>query len=408
MRIMRAIQKVPGGMMVVPLLLAALLPSCRPTDGGRGIGPGAPAAGPPLEWIRASADGTHFVRGESGDRFVAWGFNYDHDRSGRLIEDYWHGEWPTVVEDFKEMKALGANVVRIHLQTAKFMLAPQRPNEASLERLTRLVRLAEETGLYLDLTGLGCYHKKDVPAWYDAMDEAGRWGVQARFWEAVAKTCAESPAVFCYDLMNEPILPGANQKETEWLAGEFGGKHFVQRLTLDLAGRTREQVAKAWVDQLVAAIRKHDGRHLVTVGVIPWALTFPGAKPLFYSPAVGGNLDFASVHFYPKGGEVDKALTALAAYDVGKPLVVEEMFPLQCSAKELGVFVDASRERVDGYLGFYWGKTIDEYARGPVDLSGAITRAWLEYFRAAAPGIPGHRDRDPGKSRGGNRGDGLP
>ena len=41
------------------------------------------------------------------------------------------------------------------------------------------------------------------------MDEAQRWRVQALFWEAVAKTCAKSNAVFCYDLMNEPILPGA-------------------------------------------------------------------------------------------------------------------------------------------------------------------------------------------------------
>ena len=50
-----------------------------------------------------------------------------------------------------------------------------------------LVRLAEETGLYLDVTGLGCYHRGDVPAWYDALDEAARWDVQARFWSAVAK-----------------------------------------------------------------------------------------------------------------------------------------------------------------------------------------------------------------------------
>ncbi|MHC4556358.1 MAG: cellulase family glycosylhydrolase [Planctomycetota bacterium] len=342
-----------------------------------------------LEFIRPSEDGTGFVCAESGAKFVAWGFNYDHDHSGRLIEDYWHQEWPTIVEDFKEMKSLGANVVRIHLQVAKFMNQPEEPNEAALEQLARLVKLSEQTGLYLDLTGLGCYHKKDVPEWYDEMDEAERWDVQVQFWEVIAKTCSESPAIFCYDLMNEPIAPGGDQKQTEWLLGELGGKFFVQRITLEPAGRTAKQVAKAWVDKLTAAIRKHDERHMITVGIIPWTHTFPGAKPLFYSEEVGKNLDFASVHFYPKKGEVDKALKALAVYDVGKPLVVEEMFPLQCGTEELNIFIDGSRKITDGWIGFYWGKTIDEYAAVDGDLAAAITIGWLKYFAEKTPEILG-------------------
>ena len=34
--------------------------------------------------------------------------------------------------------------------------------------------------------------------------------MQARFWEAVAATCRNRPAVFCYDLMNEPIVTEDN------------------------------------------------------------------------------------------------------------------------------------------------------------------------------------------------------
>lgn len=342
-----------------------------------------------LEWIAPSEDKSGFVRVGSGKKFLAWGVNYDHDDSGRLLEDYWRTEWPTVAEDFKEIEALGANVVRIHLQTAKFMRTATEPNKASLERLKRLVKLAEQTGLYLDVTGLGCYHKKDVPSWYDAMDEAARWDVQVRFWEAVAKTCAKSPAIFCYDLMNEPILPGGDKKETEWLTGQLGGSYFVQRITLDLAGRTREQVAKLWVDKLAGAIRKHDKRHMITVGVIPWAHVWPTAKPLFYAKDVCENLDFASVHFYPKKGEVDKALKALAVYNVGKPLVVEEMFPLSCSIEELEAFIDGSRDIADGWISFYWGKSIDDYAKGDLDMSGAIIKSWLEHFRAKGAEILG-------------------
>lgn len=349
-------------------------------------GPTSPSSSR-LEWIRPSSDGTHFVRATSETRFVAWGFNYDHDDDGRLIEDYWEGEWATVEEDFREMKALGANLVRVHLQLGKFMTDARQSNPAALARLARLVRLAEETGLYLDLTGLGCYHKRDVPSWYDGLTESRRWDVQAAFWRAVARSCATSPAVFCYDLMNEPLLPGGEKPEKEWLAGEFGGKHFVQRIALNLAGRTREHVAAAWIEHLVAAIREQDSRHMITVGEIPWNMQFAGAPPLFSGPKIGRGLDFVSVHFYPTKGEVPKALGALAAYELGKPLLVEEMFPLSCSLEELGAFVDGSRPIADGWVGFYWGRTIDDYARRTPTIAGAITRDWLKYFQRKAPDI---------------------
>ena len=344
----------------------------------------ARAAEPPaLEWVRVSEDGTHFVRAATGRRIVIWGFNYDHDDAGRLIEDYWDAEWVTVAEDFREMKALGANVVRVHLQLARFMEAVDRPKAGSLRRLARLVRLAEEVGLYLDVTGLGCYHREDVPAWYDALDEAARWDVQARFWTEVAKVCRDSPAVFCYDLMNEPVVGGGDKKD--WLPGEpLGGKQFVQRITLDLCGRSDKEVAKAWVEKLTGAIRSVDRRHLITVGVIPWAQVFKGAKPLFNSPEVGGPLDFVSIHFYPKEVPLEESLAVLKVYELGKPLVVEEIFPLHAGIEKTEQFVRRATPPVDGWISFYWGKTPEECKRKG-DIAGALTGQWLERFQTLAP-----------------------
>jgi len=333
-----------------------------------------------MSLIQLSPNQRNFIYSKDNSCFTPWGFNYDHDADGLLLEDYWEKEWSRVEADFREMKELGANVVRIHLQVSKFMLAPDKPNPAALNKLEDLITVAEHTGLYLDITGLGCYHKKEVPPWYDKLSEKNRWEVQARFWEAIARTCTQSPAIFCYDLMNEPVLPGADTKETEWLLGEFGGKHFVQRISLDLAGRSRQQVAREWVNCLTAAIRKYDRRHLITVGVIPWVFVFPKAKPLFYSRDVAEHLDFVSVHFYPKTGESDKALTALKAYDIGKPIVVEEMFPLKCSSRELRKFILASRETAQGWISFYWGKKIDEYTNDD-GIAGAITKEWLTVFK---------------------------
>ena len=335
-----------------------------------------------LEFIRVSEDKTGFVCATSGRPFIVWGVNYDHDVSGRLLEDYWKDEWPAVVGDFKEMKELGANVVRIHLQLAKFMTTPEKPDKSSLKQLAMLVQLAAKTGLYLDITGLGCYHKKDVPDWYDTLDEASRWDVQARFWEAVAGVCAESPAVFCYDLMNEPILPGEKEKETNWLTGELDGMYFVQRISLDLEGRRRELVAAAWVDRLAAAIRKNDKRHMITLGIIPWKYEFPQSDLIFYSKEASENLDFTSVHFYPKKGDIDNTLKALKAYDIGKPLVIEEIFPLNCSQNEIDSFIEGSRGFTDGWISFYWGRSIEDYSHKDLELNDAIIKTWFEYFRA--------------------------
>ena len=69
------------------------------------------------EWIAVGGDGRGFVCQPSGKAFTPWGFNYDHDFKSRLIENYWESEWPTVEADFREMKALGANVVRVHVTT---------------------------------------------------------------------------------------------------------------------------------------------------------------------------------------------------------------------------------------------------------------------------------------------------
>ncbi len=351
------------------------------------------------EFIRVGNDGRHFVFSGSGFDFRPWGFNYDHDASNRLLETYWIKEWNAVAGDFEEMKQLGANTVRIHLQVSRFMKSANETNRKSLEQLERLLTLAEKTGLYLDITGLGCYDKKDVPKWYNKLEEDRRWAVQARFWEAVAETCRNSPAVFCYDLMNEPVLT-EDKKNRDWTPGAFGDRYFVQRLTLDFRGRSPKQIAEAWVDKLVAPIRKHDRRHLVTVGAIPWAMTWPTAKPLFYSREVSKNLDFVSVHFYPKNDEVGKALKALAVYDIGKPIVIEEMFPLSCSIAELDQFIDGSRPMATGWIGFYWGKTIAEYKGEKRSVADSITLDWLEYFVRKTPDIqgPGPRQQVERKS----------
>jgi len=118
---------------------------------------------------------------------------------------------------------------------------------------------------------------------------------------------------------------------------------------------------------------------MVTVGVIPWAFVWPGAKPVFYSPQVARHLDFVSIHVYPKTGELDKELRALATYDVGVPLVVEEIFPMACPVADLDSFVDAASGRVDGWISHYFGYTPAEHRAGAKP-AGAPVAEFLEYW----------------------------
>jgi hypothetical protein len=343
------------------------------------IAAGQTAAGE-MEWGRVSDSRQGFVLEKSGRPFVPWGFNYDHDAQGRLLEDYWNSEWPKVEQDFREMKRLGANVVRIHLQFGRFMKGPNEPNESAFKQYARLAVLAEQTRLYLDVTGLGCYHKKDVPKWYDQLSEQARWAAQASFWKHIANHSAQSPAIFCYDLMNEPVVPGGDRKDGDWLGPDFAGSCFVQFITLSQAGRPRPTIARQWIQRLSAAIRGHDRRHLITVGLVDWSLDRPGLTSGFVPKKVVGDLDFLSVHLYPQTGKVSAALETLSGFAVGKPVIIEETFPLNCSVPEFERFLDGTRKTASGWIGFYWGKTPDEY-RLSRTIADAMMLEWLELFQ---------------------------
>lgn len=355
----------PCGLILLScVLFASACHSVRPTP-------------PPLEWVQVITSQREFAFAESKRKFIPWGFNYDHDHKMRLLEDYWESEWETVAADFHEMKQLGANVVRIHLQLARFMNGPEEANPTSLQQLTRLLQLAERTGLYLDLTGLASYRKSDAPKWYDAMDESERWRTQAKFWEFIAATSANSPAIFCYDLMNEPFVPTEPRAPGDWLTGHLGGFYYVQALTLTPAGRTPPQIAQAWAAQMARAIRQHDQRHLITLGMLP-----NSGRALV--EAVAPHLDFISVHEYPRSGQVEESLGRLKKFDVGKPLLIEELFPLTCTAPELREFIERSSPPASGWIGFYWGQTPEELEQIE-GIPAALTRAWLQLFETANP-----------------------
>jgi len=340
-----------------------------------------------MERIVVSPDGRGFIFAKSKKTFCPWGMNYGN--AGRLMEDFWDAEWETFASDFRELKALGANVVRVHLQFAKFMDGTNTPNVAAFDQLGRMLKLAEETGLYLDITGLACYRTADVPKWYDALNDSERWAAQAAFWRAVAERGAKSPAVFCYDLMNEPIAPGQARKVGDWYSGKpFGGYDFVQFIALNPTGRKREDLAVEWIETMTRAIREKDSSNLITVGLLPWVQGW-GHLSGFFPERIAAKLDFISVHIYPDSKKPDEARQSLEKVAAGKPVVIEETFALTCSPAELEKFLRESRDIACGWVGHYDGLTLEDLdaldRKRQITIPQVMMRDWLKLFVRLKP-----------------------
>ena len=328
-----------------------------------------------MQCVRVASNNSGFVLSPSGERFTPWGHNY----AAQGLEFADARSWAKIESDLVDLKNMRANVIRVHLTFPQFMDGPDKPNPKALSSLADLLKLAEKRGIYLDLTGLGCYRKNQRAAWYDALPDRERWAAQARFWDAVAETCAASPAVFCYDLANEPIVSG--QRKDGWYTGDFGGYEFLQRLSLDQAGRPGDDIAREWAHALTSAIRKRDKSHLITIGMLPaW-----GISP----KAVGPDLDFIAVHIYPEAGKVDDAITTLKRFDIGKPIVIEETFPLSCGVADERAFLLKSRGIASGWIGQYPDKSpeqLQELKRsGKITLGEAMYLSWIDLFRELAP-----------------------
>lgn len=361
------------------------------------LSPSATRGGPAgLERIRVTSDRKGFEGAATRRRFVPYGHNYGPE--GVLLEDVWDRSWSELDGDLREMAATGANVVRVHPQFNRIMRSPRLPNPDGLRQLSRLMDSAERAGVYLDITGLGCYRPSDTPAWYDALDEAGRWQAQQAFFENVAGCGAGRGVVFCYNLMNEPVSPAERRAAGKWMSGNlFGGFDFVQYIALDPAGRKRDALAVEWIRSLTSAIRRRDKDALITVGLLPWSRTW-GHLSGFIPETVAPELDFVSLHIYPETGKLDEAEEAVRRFDVGKPLVIEEIFPLSCGPADLERFMVAAADRVDGWMGHYFGKSASELdARrraGTLTLPEGVQRSWLELFARLKPRLTADRPRE--------------
>ena len=93
---------------------------------------------------------------------------------------------------------------------------------------------------------------------------------------------------------------------------------------------------------MVQVIRKHDKCHMITTGLMLIEIGEPDEAAGFPPSAIASELDFLSVHTYLEKNRLGTWIGMLNRCNVGKPVVIEEAFPLKCDVKELATFIEQS------------------------------------------------------------------
>lgn len=324
-----------------------------------------------MQKVIVSKDKKDFRLQATGEIFHPWGMNYGH--YDVITKDRNAPVWDTVRSDFEKMKRMGGNSVRITLEYDLVMQSPTDANPQALQGFRHLIELAHKVGLYIDVTGLAEYRPTARKQWYDTLSEKERWETQMAFWRIVAETGKSDPAIFCYDLINEPVIKG-NPEDTSWYTGHLGKYDFCQYLSLYPAGRSKREIAYEWTKKMTEAIRGKDPQTLITIGFATWSnAVFDTVEPL---------LDFMCAHIYPESEDLEKADRQLKFYEVGKPILVEETFPLRCDTAELANFMRKSKRVVSGWFGHYlMPYSLKEMKKMKhLTIKEAIYKNWLELF----------------------------
>jgi hypothetical protein len=362
-----------------------------------------------MQLIVTRADSRGFVERDSGRPYVVFGTNYYDPHTGWAPKIWRQFDSEKVRRHFQVMSELGVNCARVFLTAGSFQPNAETIEQRSLEKLDALIRIARETGIRLLLTGPD--HWEGRPSYWKPDRFTGEAALQAleRFWDVLGRRYRGEPAIFAWDLLNEPHLPWFIEqwrpKWNDWLQKTYGswellkaawgdeltererwGKVAVAKNQPDSGNPRlrdwqlfREHLADRWVRRQVEVIRRADPTHLITVGYIQWSypLIRPGNPSRYsaFNPRSQARwLDFVTIHFYPTLGNpfdseenwdrnLDYLRAVLAYCHTSKPVVLGEYgwygggapqnhpyLSQDEQARWLSAEVEASRPLADGWL----------------------------------------------------------
>ena len=343
----------------------------------------------------------------TGKPFVMRGANYlrlnfaAKDPSDVLLDPR-VGNLSRTHSDFRAMKALGFNSVRIFLDLCRIECIGSRAglNPAYLDKLSRILRLAKQTGIFVlptvnEWDGFVGYRaqipccatfKGSFNGLYltsEGIKSASRFYVDVI--GGLQKRKAPLDAVLAWELRNEQFFDFSNPPFTL----TSGRVKTANGKTYDLADpaakeRMMDEGMRFFIAAVKAAIKKVDPTALVTMGFFspqpPSDPRIVRTAPLLASSA----LDFYDFHYYPGGNTT----LARAVEDFGmggyarKPIVLGEYgafksaYPsaAEGAAALVDLQVESCRHGFDGWLYWLWDVRNPELWVG-TEAGGAINRS---------------------------------
>lgn len=407
-------------------------------------------AGPRMGLIAVSPDGKGFIDPASNQRFIPFGTNYFDPHTGWAPKLWRQFDPNRVTEHFQIMSDLGVNCARVFLTAATFQPEVDTVDEESLKKLDAMIAIARRAGIRLILTGPD--HWEGLPSYWRPDRFAGEQALKAleTFWQTLGRRYRGEPAIFAWDLLNEPHLPwfveAWRPKWNQWLETKYGNREGLRAAWTHTLGEQeswghiavpeneasqgnprlldwqlfREHLADRWVRRQVEAIRKADPTHMVTVGNIQWGYPLvrrgnPNLYSAFNPRRQARWLDYVTIHFYPLLGRPfesqenwDRNLaylqSVLAYCHVGKPVVLGEFGwygggaprgqpPLteDDQARWIVAEIEASRPVAGGWLSWPFADSPDSTDMskyGGLVRSDMTRKPWGDTFRAYASRLP--------------------
>ena len=205
-----------------------------------------------------------------GEAFLSKGINYYS--ASHPWDEFWdHFDTTVLKQDLQLVKDLNLNTIRVFIPYEQF--GAQNVEEEYLIKLQQLLDIADEKELKVIITLFDFFLSYDVQHWTKA----------DRHVEAIIRTIGNHPALFSWDVKNEPDLDYESQGET---------------------------VVNEWLTFIIRRIKTYAPHHLVTIG---WSTPE-------YLRSHSEWVDYYSFHYYE---EADR-LQSYFEEPLDKPVLLEE------------------------------------------------------------------------------------
>jgi hypothetical protein len=385
------------------------------------------------EFIKVAADNWHFETAISNTGFVPFGTNY-YDPESYGTSELWDNHSftaPHVIGNFdsvrtrnhfEQLHGIGVNVIRIFLSAIKFEPTLYTLDEASFQKVDKIIALAKEYDLRIIFDLVEMWEGAPESSWISWDPYANEVTVKGLEYlvTAFGERYRNEPAIFAWDLMNEPFDRWSDG-DMDPLWGTWVRKKYITEDSLKsawpdypLSGESwesirvpaesvnnlydhrlfdfqlfREDVGYTWTYRLVRALRAADPNHMITIGLVQESAQLkkstgtPGGYPGFNPMKLAPLLDYVSVHGYNWWDEhVGTYIQGLLRYCyANKPVLLEE-FEYHSST------VDATQGSASGWVCWaaYQGPFDADAEAFLFDSDGTITTAGMD-FESKAPSI---------------------